>query len=104
VRVATWARAVAGITLEVVKRAELHVFRVAPRRWVVERAFGWLLRYRRLVRDYERRPAHHEAMVYRATVMIMTRRLARRAAPDPAVKQRWGQPRPAACRPAPAPT
>ncbi|MCA1695317.1 MAG: transposase [Actinobacteria bacterium] len=44
-----------------------------PRRWVVERTFGWLMRYRRLVRDYERRPAHHEAMVLWATVAIMTR-------------------------------
>jgi transposase len=50
---------------------------VVSRRWVVERTFGWLLRYRRLVRDYERRIEHHEAMVYWATVMIMTRRLAR---------------------------
>jgi transposase len=101
---AGWVRAVAGITVEVIKRTELHAFRVVPRRWVVERTFGWLLRYRRLVRDYERRPAHHEAMVYWATVMIMTRRLARQATSDPPVKQRWGQPRPAACRPAPAPT
>ncbi|MEU0877492.1 IS5/IS1182 family transposase, partial [Lentzea sp. NPDC005914] len=31
--------------------------------WVVERTFGWLTRHRRLVRDYERRPEHHEAMV-----------------------------------------
>jgi transposase len=37
-----------------------------------ERTFGWLMRYRRLVRDYERRTEHHEAMVYWATVMIMT--------------------------------
>jgi transposase len=43
----------------------LHAFKVVPRRWVVERTFGWLMRYRRLVRDYERRPEHHEAMVYR---------------------------------------
>jgi transposase len=35
----------------------------------VERTFGWLMRYRRLVRDYERRTEHHEAMVYWATVM-----------------------------------
>jgi transposase len=62
----------------------------------------WLLRYRRLVRDYERRPQHHEAMVYWATIMIMTRRLARRAA-GPPIKQRWGRPRPAAPRPNPAP-
>jgi hypothetical protein len=64
----------------------------------VERTFGWLLRYRRLVRDYERRPEHHEAMVLWATVTIMTRQLDRtksNAPPHP----RWGQPR----TPAPAP-
>jgi len=99
---AEWVHAVARITLEVIKRTELHVFKVVPRRWVVERSFGWLLRYRRLVRDYERRPAHHEAMVYWATVMIMTRRLARHA-PDPAVKQRWGEPRSATSQPNPTP-
>jgi transposase len=99
-----WISAVADIALEVIKRTELHAFRVVPRRWVVERSFGWLLRYRRLVRDYERRPAHHEAMVYWATVMIMTRRLARRAT-DPPVRQRWGHPRPSATAlcPDPAP-
>jgi transposase len=90
---AGWAHAVARITVEVIKRTELHAFKVVPRRWVVERSFGWLLRYRRLVRDYERRPEHHEAMVYWATVMIMTRRLARRST-DPPTKRRWGQPRP----------
>ncbi len=89
---AEWARAVARITIEVIKRTELHAFRVVPRRWVVERSLGWLLRYRRLVRDYERRPEHHEAMVYWVTVMIMTRRLARRST-DPPMKRRWGQPR-----------
>jgi transposase len=94
---AGWAHAVARITIEVIKRTELHTFKVIPRRWVVERSFGWLLRYRRLVRDYERRPEHHEAMVYWATVMIMTRRLARRST-DPPMKRRWGQPR------SPAPT
>jgi transposase len=101
---ADWVHAVARITVEVIRRAELHVFRVVPRRWVVERSFGWLLRYRRLVRDYERRPEHHEAMVYWATVMIMTRRLARRST-DPPVKQRWGQPRASATlNPDPTPT
>jgi transposase len=98
---AGWIRAVADIALEIIKRTELHVFRILPRRWVVERSFGWLLRYRRLVRDYERRPAHHEAMVYWATVMIMTRRLARHTT-DPPPKQRWGQPRPTASRTDPA--
>ncbi|MGH3911953.1 MAG: hypothetical protein ACRDTC_00875 [Pseudonocardiaceae bacterium] len=65
---------------------------VVPRRWVVERSFGWLLRYRRLVHNYERRTAHHEAMVSWVTVMIMTKRLARRGI-DPPVQQRWGKPR-----------
>jgi transposase len=99
---AGWVRSVADATLQVVKRTELHVFRVVPRRWVVERSLGWLLRYRRLVRDYERRTEHHEAMVYWATVSLMTRRLARRSS-DPPVIQRWGQPRPAMSTPDPAP-
>jgi hypothetical protein len=55
---------------------------VLPRRWAVEGTFGWLLRYCRLVRDYERcdyerRPDHHEAMVLWATIAIMTRQFAR---------------------------
>jgi len=88
-----WIRAVAGITLEVVRRCDPHAFQVVRRRWVVERTFGWLMRYRRLARDYERLTAHHEAMVYWATIMIMTRRLARyQASQQP--EQRWGGNRP----------
>ena len=98
----SWARAVASITVEVIKRTELHVFKVVPRRWVVERSFGWLMRYRRLVRDYERRPEHHEAMVYWATVRIMTRRLARMSPGQPQPKARWGKPRSTTPAPAPA--
>jgi hypothetical protein len=47
------------------------------------------MRYRRLCRDYETLPEHHEAMVYWATVLIMTKRLARyeNSHPDPG---RWG--------------
>jgi transposase len=91
---ATWARNVAAVTLQVIKRTEAHTFKVVPRRWVVERTFGRLLRYRRLVRDYERRPEHHEAMVYWAAIFTMTRRLARQQPGQPPVRQRWGQPRP----------
>ena len=82
-------KATAGITLEIVKRTSPHSFQVIRRRWVVERTFGWLMRYRRLARDYERRIEHHEAMVYWATVFIMTKRLARyeTGQPDP---PRWG--------------
>jgi transposase len=86
----------AGITIEVVKRTSPHSFQVIRRRWVVERTFGWLMRYRRLCRDYEKLPENHEAMVYWATVFIMTKRLAKRenGHPDP---RRWGgeRPRPA---------
>jgi transposase len=79
----------AGITLEIVKRTSPHTFQVIRRRWVVERTFGWLMRYRRLCRDYERRTEHHEAMVYWATVFIMTKRLARYENGQPC-PPRWG--------------
>ncbi|MET7403409.1 transposase [Dactylosporangium sp. NPDC005572] len=78
-----WIHAVARITMQIVTRAEAHAFTVLPRRWVVERSLAWLLRYRRLARDYERRPDHHEAMIYWATIWIMTRRLARRSTDPP---------------------
>jgi transposase len=86
---AAWVKKTAGITLDIIKRSDLPGFQVVPRRWVVERTFGWLLRYRRLVRDYERRTEHHEAMVWWATVLIMTRRLGRYETGQPPI-QRWG--------------
>lgn len=94
-RLVTWATGVLRLTVTVVKRSDdTRGFVVVPRRWVVERTFGWLMRHRRLVRDYERLPEHHEAMVLWATVMIMTRQLARHTTgnrPQP----RWGGDRPA---------
>ena len=49
------AAAQTGIRLEVVKHHEAkHGFVLLPRRWVVERSFGWAARFRRLARDYER--------------------------------------------------
>ena len=79
--------------MTIVKRSDDTTgFVVLPRRWVVERTFGWLLRHRRLVRDYERRPEHHEAMVLWATVSIMTRQLTRELAGQPAAA-RWGRQR-----------
>jgi hypothetical protein len=59
------------------------------------------MRYRRLVRDYERRTDNHEAMVYWATVIIMTRRLARYESNQLAAS-RWGAERKQQ-DPAPAP-
>ncbi|MGH8302616.1 MAG: IS5 family transposase [Steroidobacteraceae bacterium] len=84
-----WMREKAGITLEIVARASPHTFQLLKRRWVVERTFGWLMRYRRLARDYERRPEHHEAMVWWATVFIMTKRLTRYETGQPP-EVRWG--------------
>ncbi len=52
-------------------------FQVLPRRWVVERTFAWLVRYRRLVLEYEYLPASSEAWIYIAMSHIMLRRLAR---------------------------
>lgn len=49
-------------------------FKVLPRRWVVERTFGWLTRFRRLVRDYERRIDVSETMIYVAMSSLMLRR------------------------------
>jgi len=93
-RLVTWAKAVLRLTITIVKRTDdIKGFVVLPRRWVVERTFGWLVRHRRLVRDYERKPEHHEAMVWWATVAIMTRRLTRELADGPP-PPRWGQPRP----------
>ncbi|MFH8701575.1 hypothetical protein ACWGKK_41810 [Streptomyces chartreusis] len=51
---------------------------VLPRRWVVERTLSWLMRSRRLVRDYETLPAMHEAMLLWSMTMIMSGRLAGR--------------------------
>ena len=86
---ARYAKAAAAITVEVVKRTAPHSFQVLRRRWVIERTFGWLMRYRRLARDYERRTDHAEAMIYWATIIIMTRRLARFETGTPA-EPRWG--------------
>jgi transposase len=94
---ARYARAVAAITVEVVARTSPHSFQVLRRRWVVERTFGWLMRYRRLARDYERTTANSEAMIYWATVIIMTRRLARYDNGQPPIQRRGGErPRPTA--------
>ncbi len=51
-------------------------FVVLPRRWVVERTFGWLGRWRRLSKDYEHLPEVSEAMVTLAMIRLMVHRVA----------------------------
>jgi putative transposase len=73
-----WATTALGLTVQIVSKLAGQVgFVVLPRRWCVERTFSWINRCRRTVRDYERLPAHHAAMVQWAMIIVMTRRLAR---------------------------
>ena len=61
-----WVRNVCGWDLELVRRPSgQHTFEVLPRRWVVERTFAWLGRYRRLSKDYEESPQTTEAWILR---------------------------------------
>lgn len=65
------------LRLEIVKRTDdLKGFKLLPRRWVVERTFGWLGRYRRLSKDYEFLTATSETMIHVAMIRLMVRRLA----------------------------
>jgi transposase len=64
-----------GIRLEVVKLAEAKKgFVLLPRRWVVERSFGWAARFRRLARDYERLPETLAGLHYLAFAILMLKR------------------------------
>jgi transposase len=93
-RLQAWARQVLGLIVTIVKRSDdVRGFVVLPRRWVVERTFAWLTRYRRLVRIYERKPEHHEALIWWATVHRMTRRLTRELAGQ-SPHGRWSDPPP----------
>lgn len=72
-----WVKNTCQAVLEIVKRnADILGFKVLPHRWVVERTFGWLNRYRRLAKNYERLPESSEAMVQIAMIRLMLRRLA----------------------------
>lgn len=76
-----WVFALAGWVFEIVKRCDdVKGFKLLPRRWVVERTFAWLGRYRRLSKDYEEFPQTSEAMIYAAMVHFMLKRLARHPA------------------------
>jgi putative transposase len=68
--------------LEVVRKEKgLQGFHVLPRRWVVERTFAWLIRSRRLNKDYERKPTSSEAQVYLASGRLLLRQICNNQTP-----------------------
>jgi putative transposase len=75
-----WVRETLNISLDVVDREPGQVgFQVLPRRWVVERTFAWLGRYRRLSKDYERCTKSSEGVIYISSIHTMLKRLASHA-------------------------
>ena len=72
-----WTKSLGGWVLEIVKRSDTAVgFTVLPKRWIVERTFAWIGRYRRMSKDYETLPVSSESMVYLAMINLMLQRLA----------------------------
>ncbi|CAN5652401.1 hypothetical protein BH23GEM7_BH23GEM7_36870 [soil metagenome] len=75
-----WVTACGGWRLEIVEKPEGQKgFSVLPKRWVVERTFAWLMRHRRLARDYETDPKSSEAWIRLAMIRLMLCRLERAA-------------------------
>ena len=78
-----WTRETFGWELEIVRRPEgSKGFTLLPKRWVVERTFGWLGRYRLMSKDYEAKESSSEADIRLAMIHVMIRRLAPAAAPE----------------------
>ncbi len=72
-----WVKTTLGVDLEISLRPrDKKGFVLVPMRWVVERTFAWLGRYRRLSKDYERLTENSEGMVYPASISRLLRRLA----------------------------
>jgi putative transposase len=70
-----WCEQVFGVKTEIPHRDLQGGFAVQPKRWIVERTFGWLNRFRRLSKDFEQRPAVSEGFIYLAMSHLMLRRL-----------------------------
>ena len=60
--------------VEVIERTS-HTFEQLPKRWIVERTFGWLNRFRRLSKDYQVDSEMSEAMIYGSLLRLMVKRL-----------------------------
>ena len=74
-----WVKQFCGWLLEIVKRkGNPHEFQVLPRRWVVERTFGWIGRYRRHSKDYEYLTESSETMILISMIQLMAHRMTRK--------------------------
>jgi putative transposase len=72
-----WLAETTGWDVEVVRRGDVSSgFQVLPHRWIVERTFGWLGRYRRLSKDYEETTSSSEAWLWLAGSRLLLARLA----------------------------
>jgi putative transposase len=72
----TWVLETLGCVLDIIKPDPAQIgFAVQPKRWIVERTFGWLNYYRRLSKDYEQLAQSSESMVYIASIRLMLKRL-----------------------------
>lgn len=63
------------VRVEVIERIS-KTFERLPKRWIVERTFGWLNRFRRLSKDYELYTEVSEAMIYGSLIRLLVRRMA----------------------------
>ena len=63
-----------GAEVEVVKRNELHTFAVLPKRWIVERSFAWLDKYRRLWKNCERKLQNSFQMISLVFIRLLLKR------------------------------
>jgi transposase len=70
-----------GIDVEVVQRPKEKGFQPLPKRWVIERTFGWLMQHRRLARDYEALPQRSRTMIHWAMANKMSREPTGESAP-----------------------
>jgi putative transposase len=59
------------VTLEIVKRNELHTFVVVPQRWIIERTNAWISSARRLAKEYEVKIRNQESMIYVRMIQLM---------------------------------
>lgn len=76
--VANWVASTCQWMLTTILRPlQLHSFVVLPKRWIVERTFAWLGRYRRLSKDYEVNPRSSEAWIHLAMIHRMSRAMIR---------------------------